>query len=67
MLSVVLTRAGRNKKTTRDLPSSPGPFAPRPSSNLKPPYLPGSKVNFCTRQFNNSAANRTFSDGHASS
>jgi hypothetical protein len=28
-------------------------------------YCVGSRVNFCTRQFNNSAAKRMLSDGHA--
>jgi RNA repair, ligase-Pnkp-associating, region of Hen1 len=37
----------------------------RTSCALERDYCMGSKVNFCTRQFNNSAAKRTFSDGHA--
>ncbi len=28
-------------------------------------YRPGAKINFCTRQFNNSATYSSFSDGHA--
>ena len=30
-----------------------------------PVYFVGSKINFCTRQFNNSATYNSFSEGHA--
>jgi len=35
------------------------------ASCLSRHYRPGARINFCTRQFNNSATYSSFSDGHA--